>query len=113
MEEKEFRYCNYCDKKFEKDNAIDTWYCSQECSSKADIQGEYETYEKEEVRCPICQEVYSDDLDSEYRADGDEFECPNCGEKFILSAYTSTSFTAIPTKEFIDKIYEERNDRPL
>lgn len=107
------KICNYCGKKFEEKEVVDTWYCSQECSTKADIQEEYETYEKDEIRCPHCQEVYSDDLNSEYDADGDIFECPNCGNEFILSAYTSTSFTAIPTDEQINKIYEERNDRPL
>ncbi len=113
MKEKKIRFCGYCDKKFIAEEAVDKWYCSQECSQKADIQEEYETYEKEEIKCPHCEEIYSDDLDKEYQAGGDIFECPNCGEEFILSAYTSTSFTAIPTKEQIDKIYEERNDRPL
>lgn len=107
------KYCGYCSKKIEEDKAVDTWYCSQECSMKADIQEEYETYEKGEIRCPHCREIYSDDLNSEYDADGDIFECPCCGNELVLSAYTSISFTAIPTKEQIDKIYEERNDRPL
>lgn len=80
-------------------------------TDKIDIQEEYETYETDEIRCPHCEKVYSDDLNSEYEADGDVFECPCCGEEFILSAYTSTSFTAIPTKEQIDEIYNNRNDR--
>lgn len=105
------RFCHYCNKKFEKDKAVDTWYCSEECSQKADIEEEYETYEVDEVRCPFCKEVYSDDLDREYDADGDIFECPSCGNEFSLTAYTSTSFTAVPTKNSIDEIYKNRNDR--
>lgn len=104
------KYCHYCNKKFNENEAVDTWYCSRECSDKADIQEEYETYETDEIRCPHCKEVYNDDLDSEYDADGDVFECPNCNKEFVLSAYTSTSFTANLTKEQIDDIYNNNQD---
>lgn len=96
--------CLYCNKEIEQDKK----YCSKECSDKESIRQELETYETDEVRCPYCQEVYNDDLDSEYEADGDIFECPNCGKEFILSAYTSTSFTANATEEEINKRYEEQ-----
>lgn len=103
--------CLYCHGMFDEDKAVDTYYCSEECSNKADIEEEFETYETDEIRCPHCKEVYDDDLDREYDAEGDEFECPNCGNTFVLSAYTSTSFTANLTKEQINEIYNNRNDK--
>ena len=103
------KYCNYCSKGFNESEAVGRWFCSQECSDKYDIQEQYETYETDEIRCPHCHEVYSDDLDSEYEADGNVFECPICNKEFILSAYTSTSFTANLTPEQIDEIYAEND----
>lgn len=102
--------CLYCHKEIE--TPIDTYYCSIECSQKHDIEEEYETIETDEIRCPHCDYVYNDELISEYEADEDEYECPSCGNKFILTANTHTVFTANLTREDIDRIYNERNDRP-
>lgn len=98
--------CLYCNKKIDEEKKVDGYYCSEECSEKESIRQELETYEIDEIRCPYCEEIYSD-LDSEYEAIADLFECPNCHEEFILTAYTSTSFTANVTEAEINRRYKE------
>lgn len=113
---KNIKKCNWCHKEIiiDEDGFIDNLgneFCSKPCKDKFYITRDMETYETDEVRCPYCNEIQNDIFEGGYyEANDDEFECDFCEKTFKLFADTSTSFTAYPIKQEIEKIYEERND---
>lgn len=116
MEQKNIKKCDWCHKEIItdsdgfKDN-LGNKFCSKICQDKFYMARDMETYETDEVRCPYCNEIQGDIFEGGYyEADDDEFECDFCEKTFKLSAYTTTSFTAYPTEQEIEKIYKERDD---
>ncbi len=100
--------CLYCDE--ERQNAVNNYFCSQECSDKYDIRNDFETSEDDEVVCPYCGKPQIDIADGGgyYDASGEAFECDWCHKEFYLVANPHTTFTATPTEEMIDAIYNGR-----
>lgn len=94
--------CLECRK--ERIETVGRYFCSEECENKYDKRSEMETIEDDAVICPYCETEQSDIQEGGYYdASDDEFECDNCGKIFILSASTSTTFTALPTNEELEK----------
>lgn len=103
--------CLWCKQPTTKIDNMGFAFCSQECEERNSIHNDMETYGTDEVICPYCHEVQNDIFEGGYyEADDDEFECDYCEKTFTLSAYTSTSFTAYPTKEEVNKIYKEEGE---
>lgn len=51
-----------------------------------------ETYNTDCIECPECGHKQEDEL-YEYNEDSSEWECGDCGKKFQLNVYVSTSYT--------------------
>lgn len=98
--------CLYCHK--EHTEVIDNYFCSQECSDKYSIRRDFETIEDDEVVCPYCGLSQADITDGGgyYDASGEAFECDWCHKEFYLVAEQHTTFTATPTEDMIDNMYE-------
>ena len=99
--------CFWCGK--EHNEEYSKYFCCEKCENCYDKGREMETSEDETIKCPYC-EYEDDDVTDYYDYDGDEYICANCGKIFILGANITTTFTATPLKEEVEKIVDEEDE---
>lgn len=67
--------------------------------------GSNETYSREGPECPKCGFTFTPDDGAYYSDNYTEDQCPDCGTKFSVEVYHSTSWTCT--------LFDEGEDTPL
>jgi NAD-dependent SIR2 family protein deacetylase len=102
--------CIWCGKKHNEE--YNRYFCSEKCEKYYDKSWEMTTRVDDEIMCPYCGNVESDDLwEYGYYNEGYYIhECVECGKKFELSISVTTTYKAEPLKEVVEKLVNEENE---
>lgn len=99
--------CIWCRK--EHNEEYDGYFCSEKCEKYYDKRWEMTTRVDDEIMCPYCGNVESNDLweYDDYNEDYAIHECVECGKKFELSVSVTTTYEAEPLEEEVEKLVNE------
>ena len=91
--------CERCGKKTTFEWERHCWKCQNEIDleerKKAISEGDessiyYDTASEDYIICPWCGNAFAPDVEDD---DGDEFECDECGKKFVLEVEWTATYS--------------------